>query len=49
MVAIPVCIPTNSIKEFLSLTLAACILFDDRYSHGYGMISCNFDLHFPED
>ena len=50
IVAVLVCIPTNSVRSFTFLhTVSRCIvcrLFDDNHSDQCELISHSFDLHF---
>ena len=54
IVAVPVCIPTNSVRRFLLSTpspaFIVCRLFDDGHSDWHEMIlHCGFDLHFSNN
>ena len=54
IVAVPVCIPTNSERRFLLSTpspkFIVCRLFDDGHSYWREMIPhCDFDLHFSNN
>ena len=54
ILAVLVCIPTNSVKGFLFSTpspaFIVCRLFDDGHSDLCEMIShCGFDLHFSNN
>ena len=54
IVAVSVCIPTNSVRRFLLSTpspaFIICRLFDDGHSDWHEMIlHCGFDLHFSNN
>ena len=54
IVAVLVCIPTNSVRGFLfsapSSAFIACRLLDSSHSDWHEMVShCGFDLHLPDN